>query len=352
MIESGLLIFHAGEDQVELPLDDIQMKRGGASDRLLFFSSPSVPGWTIYTHQRQIMNHPDLRTYRQADTERQKIGREKWGARGLALGLLGLVGLVLFGVYLLKDPAVGLIARQIPPEMELALGEAAFSSISESATLLDSRKIQSEVDRLVQPLLNAINSDRYTFQFHVLDDSSINAFAMPGGIVVLHTGLILKAERTEQILGVVAHEIAHVTEQHSMRSLIEQVALVAGLQLLFGDASALTAILVDNSAALLRLQFSREHETEADRVGLDYLVQANIDPRGLVEFFDLLRQAEEERGGSAPPLEFLSTHPATERRMKMLDKAIDALGARSYEEMEFDLSAFQDIIEAEIRTSL
>ena len=247
---------------------------------------------------------------------------------------------------------MGLIARQVPPEMELALGEAAFSSFTETGNILDSPEMLAKVERLVAPLLVGIEDDRYTFQFHILEDSSINAFAMPGGIVVLHTGLILKAERTEQVLGVVAHEIAHITEQHSMRGLIEQVALVAGLQLLLGDASALTVLLMDNSAALLRLQFSRAHETEADKVGLDYMVQANLDPVGLIEFFEIIQKAEAERGGSGVPLEWLSTHPATERRIRNLDKAIDALGAREYLEVDFDLSAFQDLIESEIRTSL
>ena len=135
--------------------------------------------------------------------------------------------------------------------------------------------------------------------------------------MAIHTGLLLKAESPEEILGVMAHELVHVEMQHSMRNLLEMLGLYVVISAVFGDVSGVAAILVNNAPYLLKMKFSRDHEREADTQGFEYLMKANLDPRGLVGFFGKIQQEQEE--SSMPNMEgalsILSTHPATDEAM-------------------------------------
>src|SRR5690606_32430743 len=124
---------------------------------------------------------------------------------------------------------------------------------------------------------------------------------------------ISAAETPEEVAGVVAHEIAHVTEQHSMRQIISSTGLFLIIQAFLGDASGLLGALADNSYFLLNQKFSRDHEREADEKGMELLIAANIDPQGMISFFETL---EEEHADMPSALNMISTHPATKERIK------------------------------------
>jgi len=163
--------------------------------------------------------------------------------------------------------------------------------------------------------------------------------------MAIHTGLLLKAEAPEEILGVMAHELAHVEMQHSMRNLVEMLGLYAVISAVFGDVSGTAAILVNNAPYLLKMKFSRDHEREADTRGFEYLMKANLDPRGLVEFFRKIQQEQQE--SSTPNMEgalsILSTHPATDERINNLNKLIEQKGGQGpYRKIDLDYGAFQE----------
>ena len=162
--------------------------------------------------------------------------------------------------------------------------------------------------------------------------------------MAIHTGLILKADSPEEVLGVMAHELAHVEEQHSMRNLVEMVGLYALVSTFFGDVSGVAAILVNNAPFLLSMKFSRDHEHEADTVGFEYLMRANIDPRGLVSFFEKIKKESEESNlpDMDDALNVLSTHPATDKRIKSLKLLIQERGRpEHYRKFNLDFSEFQ-----------
>lgn len=362
-IDGGVLRFSTEADGVLVvfPLETIELGAGGAADRLVFVTSPQYPGWSLFTHDRKILKHPALGRLAHTGNQVRGLGRQRWLARGFAFGVLGLLVVAMLLLWMLKDPMVKYAAGKIPLSVEKKIGDAAFAHHTMGRTLLDSKEMKASVAELVGPLLKAIGESdgdvgaaRYSFEVHVLEDASVNAFALPGGITVLHTGLILKAETPEEILGVMAHEIAHVTEQHSMRGLIQAAGTTMLLSAVLGDVGGLGGVLINNSSFLLRMSFSREKESEADAVGLGFLVKAGIDPQGMVAFFERLRQIEEEMladGGmdiSVPGMELLSTHPATEQRIADLQKAIDQLSKTSYRKSDFDLQALQELVRKEI----
>ena len=150
------------------------------------------------------------------------------------------------------------------------------------------------------------------------DDALVNAFAAPGGYTYLSTGLILAADTCAEITGVVGHELAHVTERHSVQSMEAAFAGQQLAQLFLGDGLASDAAQTV-WAFLNSTQFSQMHESEADEVGLQIAHDAGYNPHGLADFFGKIL-ALEKAGGSPP--KFLSSHPATADRILAVEASI------------------------------
>ena len=152
----------------------------------------------------------------------------------------------------------------------------------------------------------------YQYEFYVAEDKSVNAFAMPGGYVVVHTGLLALAATPEEVAGVLAHEVRHVEGRHSLRALVKNAGISVTLTLIFGDIRGLAGM----ANQLLDLKFSRDNEAEADHEGLKSLVTAGIRPQGMRDFFRKMAAQD-----SAAPA-WLSSHPASNERYASLDAAI------------------------------
>jgi predicted Zn-dependent protease len=141
------------------------------------------------------------------------------------------------------------------------------------------------------------------------------------GHIFIHTGLLKAADRPEELAGVLAHEMAHITRRHAFRKLIESSGLYLVAQYFFGDATGITAALANSSELLLKQKYSRDFEREADDTGWQYLVEAKIDPRGMIDFFEKLKADEAKSGsGSGTGPDLLSTHPSTAERIRRLKK--------------------------------
>ena len=149
----------------------------------------------------------------------------------------------------------------------------------------------------------------------VIPRKTVNAFAAPGGQVVLFSGLIEKAESPEEVAGVMAHEIAHATERHPMQSMLRAAGVFLLAALLVGDTSTLGAFASEGAKVLLVLSYSRDTEREADRIGMELLNRAGIRGDGLVHFFARLQ--EEAKGKDRLPVLFAS-HPMHAERVERL----------------------------------
>jgi predicted Zn-dependent protease len=199
------------------------------------------------------------------------------------------------------------------------------------------------------PLVEAVGASRYRFQVHVARDPTLNAFALPGGYIVMHSELILRADTASELLGVLAHEMAHVTEQHGVRNLIASAGAALTLQALLGDPSGLLSAAATAAPFLLTQKYSRGFEHEADSEGFELLRSAGVDATGMLSFFETLKAEEEksaakvreELGEAAGALltgtpEFLSTHPATAGRIDAMRELVERQsGARRNLDGEF-----------------
>ncbi len=162
------------------------------------------------------------------------------------------------------------------------------------------------------------------FEIHISPSADINAFALPGGIVVMNQGLIEKAETVEEVAGVLAHEMAHVERRHTFKSLANRLGYLGGLVLLSTLIGADAAIVIAKGADLVSLKHSRDDEREADAQGMVFLQNAKVDGKGMISFFKKLHQTEEDVLGGAgktinSSLQFLSTHPLSSERVERLE---------------------------------
>ena len=327
-IEGGMVNFVSDQGFFAFPLDTVQVNLGGASDRLVFFAHENFPKASLFTSDQAILDHPAFAQNPTLTRARDRIRRRKLVSRCITLGILALIVVGIAGVWLAKDPMVKAVASQVPAEWEQKLGDTAFAQVTLTSKLVTDADVKKQLEQLAAPLLAAVPQNRYKFKLHIIEDASLNAFALPGGNVAFHTGLLLTAETPEEVLGVLAHEISHVTEQHGMRGIVQGLGLYAIVTTFFGDVSGLAAILVNNAPFLLSQKFSRDHEREADEQGFRYLEAAKLNPRGMITFFEKMRREEEKLrekipGGEAlDALNFLSTHPATAERTAHLEKLL------------------------------
>jgi predicted Zn-dependent protease len=172
---------------------------------------------------------------------------------------------------------------------------------------------------LAQPLIKVLPENRRNLKFFILDNPYPNAFALPGGYVVVHSGLLQMTDTPEELLGVLAHEIAHETQRHVIRHRIA----AAGPLVIFGvfmhSHSGAGNLLALGSGLMIYQGFSQEYETEADDVGWKYLVAANIDPRGMIDTFKKLKAAEDSTGFTHMMPQAFASHPALAKRIARLE---------------------------------
>lgn len=349
------LQFVIQDHKIRLGFEQLEVKLGGASDRLVFMSSPSRPDWRFYTSDRSILKDPTLKSH-------AHLSKDMTAARGKRQMNWAILFAVLFvliatPIFLLSnmDYASKIVAEQIPVEWEEKLGETSFEQYTLQVEFMDEKESKALLQPLVTPLLDALPNKRFKYKFYISADDQLNAFALPGGIVVLNAGLILAADNAEEVLGVVAHEITHVRQRHGIRNVISSVGTYLLISAIVGDVSGIFAVLVDAAPLLINQGYSRKFESEADALGFDMLVAANIDPSGLASFFEkliekedaALKQVEDEqqRKWLKEGMSYLSSHPQTEDRIAALNQR-EAETSREYQDFSQPFAELKEHVAA------
>ena len=238
-----------------------------------------------------------------------------------AVALLVLSPLLVLLLFLSQAARIAeAIAERIPITEEVRLGRQAFESMRGNLKLVDTGASPEAVVKIGRELTTG---SRYTYEFHVVDDATLNAFALPGGIVVVHTGLIAATRRPEELAGVLAHEVQHVELRHGTSALVKDLSWRVLWTWFTGDWGGTLA--GQAAAQLGSLKFSRDAESAADNAGFDALVRAGIDPSGMPDFFAIMAK----QAGDAPAA-FLSTHPLSSAREQALRQRLTELPANSF----------------------
>lgn len=254
--------------------------------------------------------------------------QRKWNA---VLWTLGIVGLAIIAGWWQSEAITAWIAQQVPVAREERLGEMLLTQLQAEGGLRDEGPAVDAVKSLGARLTEG---SRYSYQWFVKDDAQVNAFAGPGGVVVVYSGLIAKTDSAEELAGVLAHEIQHVEGRHTLQAMIHSAGWAAVLAVTLGDISAISGVLIHQVG---NLRHSRKLEREADIGGVKALARAGISPAAMTKFFEKLAAEQKKSGGDAG-FELLSTHPATEDRLAEVASLVDATPCEC-RPLEFDWNA-------------
>ncbi len=257
---------------------------------------------------------------RRRDSRRQQGCSSPWSwcfAAGISLVLFA----ASTGAIDLPDMGAS-VDSVLSPEQEKSIGKSFMRQVRAHMTVIDDPEVQDYIQHLGDTLAAGTNERHSGFTFFVVGNRGINAFAAPGGYIGVNSGLITASETESELAGVMAHEIAHVTQRHIARR-FEAMDRMTGPMLaalaaafLVGsqnpEAGMAAAAAAQGAAAQMQLDYTRANELEADRVGIQTLHNAGFEPSGMPDFFERLQRAS--RYYSRPP-EFLSTHPVTANRI-------------------------------------
>ncbi|MCD6705975.1 MAG: M48 family metalloprotease [Thiobacillus sp.] len=244
-------------------------------------------------------------------------------------------------------PDLGEVSRQyFSDQEEQAMGRAIMRDVYADPRYLDDPEIETYLNQLGYKLVSVSTRNQREFNFFVVNDPSINAFAMPGGNIGVHTGLLLAAQGESELASVVAHEIAHVTQDHIARMVASQsqsywptmAALALALLAARSNPNVAIAAIASTQEYSIQTQlyYRRDYEREADRLGYEMLTRGGYDPRGMSGFFSRLQRANRFYDSSAPA--YLRTHPLTSDRIAdMQARSEDAPYQQVEDSLDFQL---------------
>jgi len=208
-------------------------------------------------------------------------------------------------------------------EEEKELGREFMRNVRQKLRLIEDPIVDEYIQSLGQRLVSQLDDAQFDFHFFVVDEGNINAFAGPGGYIGAHTGLLFATKTEDELVSVMAHEIAHVSQRHLVRSVEQQsnlalpamAAIFAAILLGGSDADIGEAVIAGTMAGSIQsqLNFSRNHEAEADNVGLEIMAKSGYDPRYMAVFFETLLATQRYAEANLP--EFILTHPLTASRI-------------------------------------
>lgn len=233
------------------------------------------------------------------------------------------------------DRVLAWVAAQVPAETERRMGQQMVRSV-----VAEGRAVQEGLAyrTLVEMGDKLTRGSRYKYSWYLVDKPQVNAFALPGGFIVVNAGLLYGAKSADEVAAVLAHEVQHVEQRHSLQQVLHQLGWATLLAVLVGDAGALTSVVL---LQLGNTAFSRELETQADLGAIAALKAAGVPPQAMVAFFRDLREA----GGGVPAL--FSTHPATEARIRAIEAAIAKSPCDACAPLAYDWARVRESLVAE-----
>ncbi|GEM_PF-2046260 len=339
------MIFRNDTREVEVSIHGCTITLGGAANLHAYVTHPSRPDVTLDITDFSFFRQAAFRDHPQAQQFKKDQGRHKT-LRRLSLAFVAFLVLApLYLVFFERDWLVDRVVARIPEEADMVVGDL-FIKVYEDS-IIDDKALAADVARLTGPLIAAARTPPFAYNIHIIDSDEMNAYAVPGGHILIHSALIEKTESAEELLGVLAHEAAHINGRHSMKHILHGLGTWAFLFLLGGDPNHIVAMVGDHAQTLSARGYSRQHEHEADAAGYDYMVRAGLNPDGINRFFMRLKDEEDKnilrKGMNSPLTNLFSTHPLTDDRIAALDAlmAQNKLAIRNNGLQDFDYAAFK-----------
>lgn len=212
-------------------------------------------------------------------------------------------------------------------QQEVSFGEQFAKEIEKQSNLIEDQEVNAYIDEIGQRIAKVSDRRDIDYHFKVIDnDSTVNAFAVPGGFIYLYSGLVLKAENEAEIAGVIAHEVGHVVGKHSMKRMTQLMGYQFLLAVALGDQpNQLAKLGSDFLAAGLILNYGRENEFEADSFGVRYSNAVGYDPNGFKTFLEKLNALHTGPEKSTALDKLMATHPPPADRIERVKSQIELI---------------------------
>ena len=323
---SELIISAGGLDHNQL----VAAWAGPAGQRTLYLKNPEL----IRAFRHAAPAHLSQPLEQAAEQVRQVRHRHRvvWGL------VSGAVLAVVLGLWFGSDLLVQLAVNRIPVEWEQKLGESAYRDFLSGQDAMKEGLAVTAVKEMTQRLASQVPNNPYRFEVTVVKSEVVNAFALPGGYIVVFTGLMKKADSPDEVAGVLAHELNHVLRRHGLERIIKQLGFVAVVSIVLGNPPGLGGVMKQLGIELMTLKFGRAQETEADVTGLQLLYRAKINPDGMITFFQRLAEKDEGR------VEWLSTHPMSSARADRLKAQLAEMPKQNAEPFSFEWSKVREAL--------
>ena len=231
--------------------------------------------------------------------------------------IAGIILAVLVGAYLWLMPWLGeRMAKGFSKEKEISMGEQMYQAVMQQYAV-DPRKTV-----ILNDFYKQLHYDiGYPVKITVVESKEMNAFAIPGGHIIVHNSILENMKSPDELAALLGHEASHIALRHTLRNLFRDLARQMFLALVVGNESGIASEVAGNADALKQLQYSRSLETEADNNGLQLMAKNNINVQGMVQLMTMLQQ---ETGGEQQA-SFLSTHPVFKDRIRNIETQIQQL---------------------------
>jgi beta-barrel assembly-enhancing protease len=243
------------------------------------------------------------------------------------LGILLLMTTISTGCAVSRNNIRGFNIVSLDEEKQL--GDKFAVEVEKQRQVVTDPAVQNYMNQLGNRLLTGVRTREFNFTFKVVKDDSVNAFAVPGGHIYVHSGLIKAAKSESELAAVMAHEISHAVARHGTQQLTQQYGASLVLQLLLGQDSNLLSQLASSLFTQgAFMAYSRSMESQADYLGVETMYRAGYDPRGMISFLNKLAALHQSNPGKIA--QFFSSHPMTSERIQQVQLEISKLPPKSF----------------------
>jgi len=238
---------------------------------------------------------------------------------------------------------LGTVGCAVSTQQEVQMGQQYASQINSQLPIVQDAEINRYLNLLGDSIARLTNRGDLDWHFYLVNTDVVNAFALPGGFIYVNRGIVERADKLDELAGVMGHEIGHVVKRHSVKQMQQQEGAQVGVTL----ACILTRVCESQGAqaginvagALVFAKFSREDETQADEEGFKNVVRAGISPEGMVSFFQKLLQEEKTHPSGVEA--WFTDHPLTQDRIRDIQNLINQLPPSELASLTTDTPAFQ-----------
>lgn len=331
-------------DTLVLPLDVLEVTPGGYDGDFVFLRAPgqelSISTTDLAVVERLAEVGGPAMAARLAHVRKHRGAASFW--RSFSLVAASLTALLLVVIVVATPTLLSWSVGLLPASFDRELGDLAAADTLASGTAVTDPRVVGMVETIVARLREGAPASEHSYRVSVVENDEVNAFALPGGQIVVWTGLLREAESAEQVAGVLAHEIAHVERRHGLRNVAHRAGLAIGLRLLLaiflgGDLDGFTSLAADVAVIAASNDYNQDQESQADADAVDRLHAVGLDPSALASFFRVMSRAGT---GEVPAFaQWLSTHPDHETRIAAIEAEARALGPATTRPLGVDLDA-------------